>query len=200
MSIERSVTRWLRELEAGSEEAANQLWHRYFWRLVALARKRLGSHECRVADEEDVALSVFRCLYDGAARGQFAAAANRDELWRLLVTMTGHKVVDYARHANQQKRGGGRVRGGSALECGDDGVAWDPIDARQPSPELLAILAEEHERLMHLLGEDCLRQIALWRLEGYKNEEIAARLGVTCRSVERKVQRIRRTWSRELSQ
>lgn len=200
MASERSVTRWLRELEAGNDEAASQLWRRYFDRLVPLARKRLGPGVCRVADAEDVALSVFRCLYDGALRGQFAQAANRSELWRLLVKMTDHKAIDYARHAKQQKRGGCRVRGDSALEFGDDGVATDPIDARQPSPEFLATLAEEHRRLMDLLGEDCLRQIALWRLEGYKNEEIAARLGVTCRSVERKVQRIRRTWSREFSQ
>jgi hypothetical protein len=35
-----------------------------------------------MADEEDVALSVFRCLCDGAARGQFADVAIRDELWK----------------------------------------------------------------------------------------------------------------------
>ena len=198
MAGEQSVTRWLRELQAGNEEAASQLWRRYFERLVRLARKRLGRGACRVADEEDVALSVLRCLCDGAARGQFAATPNRDDLWRLLVTMTGHKVVDHARHAKQTKRGGGRVHGGSVFAQDGRDVLNQVVDG-QPSPELWAMLAEQHDRLLSLLADDCLRQIALWKLEGYKNEEIAHRLGLTCRSVERKLQRIRRTWSREFA-
>ena len=196
MSSERSVTRWLRELQAGNEEAARQLWRRYFRRLTVLARRRLGPGEGRVVDEEDVALSVFRCLCNGALRGQFDDMANRDELWRLLVTMTNHKAVDAARREKQQKRGAGRVLGGSVLErTGYHGAK--PMSSQEASPELLAMLAEEHRRLMTLLNDDCLRQIAVWKLEGYKNEDIAARLGVTCRSVERKLQRIRRRWSRE---
>jgi DNA-directed RNA polymerase specialized sigma24 family protein len=196
MSSERSVTRWLRELQEGSEDAARQLWERYFRRLTVLARRRLGPIECLAVDEEDVALSVIRCLCDGAQRGLIYENTHREELWRLLVTMTNHKAIDAARHQKQKKRGGRRVRGGSVLQqsaCrGLDQFADD-----EPGPELLAILAEEHCRLMGLLDDDNLRQIVLWKLEGHKNEDIAARLGVTCRSVERKLQRIRRTWSRE---
>jgi DNA-directed RNA polymerase specialized sigma24 family protein len=196
MSSERSVTRWLRQLQAGNEDAASQLWRRYFRRLTLLARRRLEPKDCRVSDEEDIAVSVFRCLCDGARRGQFDEMANRDELWQLLVTMTNHKAVDVARHQKQKKRGSGRVRGESALNhAGAAGL--DQMVSDEPSPEFLAMVAEEHHRLMSLLDDDCLRQTVLWKLEGYKNEEIAARLGVTCRSVERKLQRVRRIWSRE---
>jgi DNA-directed RNA polymerase specialized sigma24 family protein len=40
-----------------------------------------------------------------------------------------------------------------------------------------------------------LRQIALWRLEGYTNREIADRLDCTERSVERRMERIRSKWT-----
>src|SRR5262249_35803221 len=45
---------------------------------------------------------------------------------------------------------------------------------------------EEYERRLGALSED-LRQIALWKLEGYTNVEIAAQLGCTVRTVERKI-------------
>lgn len=89
MSGDQGVTRWLRDLKAGDQDAARLLWQRYYRELVELARARLGRTPRRIADEEDVALSVLRCLCEGAARGQFAAVVNRQELWQLLPTITG---------------------------------------------------------------------------------------------------------------
>jgi DNA-directed RNA polymerase specialized sigma24 family protein len=40
-----------------------------------------------------------------------------------------------------------------------------------------------------------LTEIALWRLEGYTNREIADRLDCTERSVERRMERIRSRWT-----
>ena len=61
MPGDEAVTYWLRQLEAGDEEAARRLWQRYYRELVELARARLGTTPRRVVDEEDVALSVMRC-------------------------------------------------------------------------------------------------------------------------------------------
>jgi DNA-directed RNA polymerase specialized sigma24 family protein len=204
MPVNEPVTYWLRQLEAGDEEAARLLWQRYYRELVELARARLGTTPRRVSDEEDVALSVFRSLYDGAARGQFAAVVSRGDLWQLLATITGRKVIDQQRHLNQQKRGGGRVRGDSVLAatCGDDRtcVGFDQFRGEAATPEVLTIAAEEFQRLMSLLNEKRLRQIAQCKLEGYTNEEIAERFGLACRSIERKLQRIRQIWATELEQ
>jgi DNA-directed RNA polymerase specialized sigma24 family protein len=189
------------KLQAGDEEAARQLWRRYFDRLVELARRQMGSASRRVADEEDAALSAFRCLFDGAQRGQFADLSGRDELWRLLVVLTEHKVIDQRRAATGQKRGGGRVRGDSAFPEPSDGDApggFDQIAGNAPTPEFLAILADEHERLMNSLTDERLRRIAENKLLGCTNGEIAAQLGITRRSVERKLQRIRELWTVEL--
>jgi DNA-directed RNA polymerase specialized sigma24 family protein len=60
--------------------------------------------------------------------------------------------------------------------------------------------AEEYQRLMALLDDDRLREIAQCKLEGYRNKEIGERLGLACRSIERKLQRIREVWVGELQQ
>ena len=101
MSGEGTITHWVRQLEDADQEAARQLWQRYYQELVELARKRLGTTPRRASDEEDVALSVLRCLYDGAARGQFALV-NRQELWQLLAAITVRKVIDHQRRLSVQ--------------------------------------------------------------------------------------------------
>jgi DNA-directed RNA polymerase specialized sigma24 family protein len=70
--------------------------------------------------------------------------------------------------------------------------------AREPTPEDAAATADECRRLLELLDEPELRQIALWKVEGYTNEEIAARLDCVPRTVECKVSRIRLLWKHEL--
>ena len=44
------------------------------------------------------------------------------------------------------------------------------------------------------LEDDGLRQIAVWKMEGYENDEIARRLGCGVRTVERKLGVIRAIW------
>lgn len=188
-----SVTHWIDALKRGDHEAASALWQRYFERMVRLAQAKLGAAARRVADEEDVALSAFRCLCAGAANGRFSALTDRDDLWRLLTTLTINKAIDEKRRRAGQKRGGGAVRGESVFAADQEGL--DQFLADEPTPEMLALLAEEQERLLAALDDETLRQIALRKLEGCTNEEIAKDLGVTCRSVERKLQRIRTRWS-----
>ncbi|MFW6171452.1 MAG: ECF-type sigma factor [Planctomycetota bacterium] len=195
------VTQWIEGLKAGDEIAMADLWNRYFERLIQLARRRLNNTARRVADEEDVALSVFRCLCAGAERGRLADISDRDDLWRVLVTMTLRKVVDQQRRAAGQKRGSGKVRGesiffGEANQEASPGLQQWSDD--QPTPRMMAIIEEEGQRLLDALEDERLRQVAIWKLEGFTNGEIAAKLRLTRRSIERKLQRIREIWSRVL--
>ena len=59
MTDSESVTAWLARLKQGHSSAAYQLWHRYVEQLVRLARRRLCHCTRRVADEEDVIVSVL---------------------------------------------------------------------------------------------------------------------------------------------
>src|ERR687886_50259 len=93
-----SVTRWLGRLQAGDPAAAQQLWERYFPRLVGLARQRLRGAPRRAADEEDVALSAFDSFCRGVARGRFPQLHDRNNLWGLLVLITARKALNLAQH------------------------------------------------------------------------------------------------------
>jgi DNA-directed RNA polymerase specialized sigma24 family protein len=58
-------------------------------------------------------------------------------------------------------------------------------------------VAEEVQRLLGLLGSAELRQVALRKMEGRSNAEIAGLLGCVERTVERKLWVIRETWEGE---
>jgi DNA-directed RNA polymerase specialized sigma24 family protein len=186
-----SVTRWLDQLRAGNPEAAGPLWERYFRRLVALARARLHSAPRRSADEEDVALSAFDSFCRGAGQGRFPHLDDRDDLWRLLVTITARKVYHLRRDEGRKKRGGGAAPSFAAS------AELEQVVGQEPTPEFAAQVAEECRRLLDSLGDPTLRAVALWKMEGYTSEEIAVRLDCAPRTVERKLRLIRDTWEGE---
>ena len=193
-----SVTRWIGDLKAGGDSAAQHLWERYFHRLVHLARARLRAarRAGAVEDEEDAALSAFDSFCRGAAGGRFPQLADRDDLWRLLVVITVRKVMGQVGRQAAQKRGGGRLVGESAVIGGDaaEGGGLDRIAGDEPTPELAAMVVDEYRRLRDGLGSEALRQVLDLRLEGYTREEIAERLGCAERTVKRKLEVIREAW------
>ena len=115
MSDPKSVTQWLVDLKQGDEEAARQLWQRYFQKMVEASRKKLGGTRRRAADEEDAAISAFDSLCRGVAKGRFPRVSDRVDLWPLLLTLTAQKAVDLIRRENRQRRGSGKVRGDSVF-------------------------------------------------------------------------------------
>lgn len=187
MESSGSISRWLKDLKAGDSRAPQQLWERYYRRLVELARQRLRQDERRVADEEDVALSAFNSFFDGVLQHRFPQLADRNDLWKLLLRITLRKAADLVQHQNRQKRGGGRTL--------DDAPDWEHIAGSEPTPEFAMQVTEETERLLALLGELSLRTVAVMKLEGYSSSEIAQRLGCAERTVERKLRVIRSIWT-----
>lgn len=189
-----SVTHWIGDLKAGGQEAAARLWGRYFEGLVRLARSRLREVPRGEADEEDVALSAFHSLCQGAARGRFPDLQDRNNLWRLLVTITAQKALDHRRREGRLKRGGRAAAATGAASCESSADALAQVVGREPSPEFATLVAEQYRVLLDRLGDETLRRLASWKMEGYTNEEIAQRLGCGLRTVERKLGVIRATW------
>jgi DNA-directed RNA polymerase specialized sigma24 family protein len=193
-----SVTALIEHLQAGNREAAQPLWERYYPRLVGLARERLRGTARRVADEEDVALSAFDSFCRGVEQGRFPQLKDRDGLWALLVLITVRKAADLVHYNRRERRGGGQVRGDSAWAGRNGGIeanGLDSIEAGDPTPDVAAQLAEEFQCLLDRLGSDELRRIAVGKLEGYTNAEIAGRLSCAEVSVERRLRLIRKILS-----
>jgi DNA-directed RNA polymerase specialized sigma24 family protein len=194
MNDHGSVTLWLGALRGGDLDAAQPLWERYFAQLVRLARAHLRALPRGADDEEDVALSAFDSFCAGATRGRFPRLADRDELWRLLVVITARKAAEQARRQRRRKRGGGRVLREADLPVDepDDAAGLEQVVDAGPTPEFAALVAEEYRHLL-----DALRRIALWKMEGYTNEEIRQILGCSLRTVTLKLAPIRTLWDPE---
>jgi len=203
MSSEGSLTPWIERLKEGDPAAAQALWERCYPQLVRFAREKLEGSPRGMADEEDVALSALKSFCGAAQRGRFPDLADHHGLWRLLLRITERKAANLARHEKRQRRGGGRVRGGSALgnegsAAADQGFAGVADDA--PSPQFAAIMAEEYRRLLGLLHDadrPHLQAIALAKMEGCTNREIAQQLDCSERTIERGLELIRKKWEKE---
>jgi RNA polymerase sigma factor (sigma-70 family) len=123
--------------------------------------------------------------------------ANRDQLWNLLVTITLRKARNaFQRHRykirdvrREQSEDG---RGGEASRPPRD--ALEELSDADPTPAQASILNEALERRLQALPDPELQLIAMRKLEGYTNREIAAEIRLTERSVERKLERIRNRW------
>jgi DNA-directed RNA polymerase specialized sigma24 family protein len=196
MTAEGSVTHWLGLLKAGDATAAQKLWERYFQRLVALARQKLWGQRPRSADEEDVALSAFDSFCRGAEKGRFPHLDDRDNLWRLLMVLTGRKALHLLRDEGRQKRRGRPAAASRADRETEDSIL-EQITGREPTPLFAAQVAEECQRLLRRLDDRELESVAVWKMEGFTNEEIAAKLDCAPRTIERKLRIIRGVWQAE---
>src|SRR5262249_22777027 len=131
--------------------------------------------------------------------GRFPNLEDRDNLWKVLVVLTARKALRLVQHERRQKRGGGNVLAEADAPAGEaERALLDDVVGREPSPECAAQVAEPCERLLDLLGDDRLRSIARWKMEGDTNAEVAVKLGCLERTVERKVRMIRDRWEKAL--
>jgi RNA polymerase sigma factor (sigma-70 family) len=194
-----SVSHWIEQAKGGEEAAAEQLWNRYFHRLVGFARKKMPDLKRRSQDEEDIAICALANFLRDAKRGQYPALQDRDGLWPLLATITERKVINLRQKERAQKRGGGNVRGESVFHNANPNVQNPGIDgfaAPVTTDQFSAAICSECNDLFNQLDDDQLRLVAQRRLEGYSNAEIAQEVGCVPRTIERKLERIRAIWTK----
>jgi DNA-directed RNA polymerase specialized sigma24 family protein len=182
-------------LKAGDADAAQKLWEGYFQQLVRLARKKLQNTSRAAASAEDVALSAFDSFCRGAEHGRFPQLHDRHDLWQLLVLITMRKALDVVQYERRQKRRRSAV--GRPPTSAEARLDLEQVIGREPSPEFAAQVAEECRVLLGRLGDAELQAVAVWKMEGYSNDEIAAKLGCVPRTVERKLRVIRSLWGQE---
>lgn len=195
-SSSSSVSDWLEQVRNLNEDASIKLWNRYFEQLASLARRKLGAKPLRVIDEGDIANQAFEDLLAGIRDGRFQKLDDRGDLWALLVTITERRSTDAKRKWNRQKRGGGQVRGDSAMG-NFSGADFDQF-AAEPTVEFSLESRENLDRLLTKLPSDEHRQMALLKLKGFANQEIARELDVSVPTVERRLRAIRDYWEGDI--
>ncbi len=199
VEVPGSVTPWLSPLQAGDPAATEYLWSRYFELAVQLARTQLLGVEDRGRDEEDVALSALHDFFRAAGRRDLDRLRNRQDLWRLLATCTLNRARKLRRDSQRLKRGGAVPRIEPLSRKPPQRV---PL-SRELTPDESCQIADQIHYLLELLDlEDPtrrLRQIAVWKLEGFTDQEIAQCQKCTRKTIAAKLTLIRALW-REASQ
>jgi DNA-directed RNA polymerase specialized sigma24 family protein len=183
----------LAQLKAGDAAAAEPLWKRYFAQLVELAQQHLSRRDRGAGAGEDVAADAFAVFCAGVKSGRFPQLADRNDLWRLLLTITLRRARNLVRHETADRRDSRRtVRAADLFDLPDADL--DRLAGDEPDPALAAEVADHLRLLMEALPGNDLRRVARDVLAGYTSVETAGRLGCGLRTVERRLQRIRQFW------
>lgn len=189
-----SVTQLLVQANGGDEAAAFEIWERYFTRLVALVAKRLPDGVGRMMGPEDIASTALDCLLRGAKEGRFRKLHNRDDLWQILVMIAVRRTCTVIRDDGRHAGGESKLLSSSTDSDNFRKGIVNRID-RSPTPDSLVVLQDTFDQLNQEL--DAQQQaIVRHRLAGHTNDEIAEKLGVVTRTIERKMKLIRTTWAK----
>ncbi len=180
-----NVTEWIDRLARSDDRAAEQLVDRYYQKLVSVAQKKLEVMPPQVADDEGAVVSALRSFFSGVPGGQFPRLVDRDDLWRVLATITARKAIAQVRR-HWKKRG----EAGKMARSRD----MDRLLSNDPSPDQLAEFLEECTRRIDDLKDETLREIVLLRLQGWETGEIAEKLSVHQRTIQRKLSLIQSEW------
>jgi DNA-directed RNA polymerase specialized sigma24 family protein len=202
MSSPGSVTQWLQQLQAGDKTVAPQLTERYLRRVLGLARTMLPAQPLGIADEEDVAVNALAAFFLGVENGRFPQLHDREDLWQVLVCLTRRRADHLMKYVNARKRQHATNHDGAPPQMGlpdadAEECVWEQlVDPNQP-PDIEVLLEDEFQYLLACLEDATLREVAIRRVEGYTNDEIATLLNFSVRTVERKLQLIRSIWKKE---
>ena len=151
-------------------------------RLLRLAKSRLPLRLQSRVDEEDIVQSAFRSFFRRHEDGQFSFH-EEDDVWRLLATITYRKVQRTIRFHNQDRRDISREATPES-----DGPQ---VHGSDPSASDLAVMMELLDAIIEQLPARH-QEILQLRLEGYSVDEIANRVNVSSRTVERALALVRR--------
>jgi RNA polymerase sigma factor (sigma-70 family) len=186
-----SITCLVPQLRERNELAIEAIWRRFVRRVHGAARPVIAGLGPGLGDEEDVAQSAFRAFYEAAACDRLPPIGSRDELWRLLLTITRRKAINRLRREFRIRRGGG------ARTVHDADAVNQTCDRANRSVELVELqeLVDELFEKLNATGDERLAEIARLRLEGFHNQEIADKLGCAARTIQRKLHILERLWS-----
>lgn len=164
----------LQRVRTGDQVAAAELVRHYEPLIRREVRLRLEDQRLRRAlDSLDICQSVLASFFVRTAVGEYDLQEPQ-QLIRLLVTMTRHKVASAARRQYRQKRDSRRLQT-------DDSQALAGVAGEELTPSEIIVGEELLQRARSLFrGEEA--QIAELRGQGQSWDEIAQQLGGTAQA------------------
>lgn len=185
---EGSVTFYMNQLREGDREGTDELWRRFYSRLVRLAHNRMNTKFQRVTSDEDVAAIAIAECFKSLEEGRCPELKDRDDLWSRLAQITERRALNEIRRQTSKKAGGGQVLGESVFlnvdESSPQGI--DGLPGKEPTPLYVDQLSITVNELLTGLN-DQLRQIAILKMQGFTNREISKQVKVSIATVERKL-------------
>lgn len=194
-----SVTRLIPALRAGDERARRRLYDLWMPILTVAAEKQLKKSPNHRGEGEDAANDALKSLYSGIVNDRFPRLKNSRNLWALVFTIMRRKALQIAR---KDDRRGKKMVLESTLRSGDEGpMTLDTFASKPTSPEMAPdqLMYRMAEELMERLGrrpEQHEVTVAVMKMAGYTDSDIADILKCTTRQVKRMVEDIRRQWER----
>lgn len=191
-----SVTQFISGLREGDPIATQRIWERFLDRLIRHADRKLKATRRRAEDEEDVVQMAFAQFFSMVEEGKFPRLNDRDDLWQVLTMLVERRAIDLVRRNNTLRRGSGNLHGESIFVTveGEPGPGIAGTPELIPTPEMAVELLEVFRGRIDDLGDENYRRVALLKMEGYSNSEIAEKLACSMRTVERRLEQIRRKW------
>jgi len=190
-----SVSKAIVSFVESEEDAARLIWDRFFERLRNFADGKIYPRHRRLFDGEDIASSALITLMDGLRDKKFPALQNRGQLWQMLVIITTRKILNSAKFHDREKRGGGKVKGASAIERGAEIKMLNGLFAQNSDPAAFVEFELTCQELLNALPDEGYRRITLMRLEGFSNKEIALKIGCSSRTIDRKLDAVALVWA-----
>jgi DNA-directed RNA polymerase specialized sigma24 family protein len=190
-------------------EAVARIYELYAPVLLSLAKRKLALARIPMSEysDEEVLQSSLGKLLEDIKRGHIDAIADHSGCLRVLRRVIMDKVIARSRHLNALKRnpwaGGKRVDVGEGLTD----TPWDDDEQHRiadtldleycgvPSAEVDLISSEMVEKLMGVLEAD-LRIVVKMQLDHHSIADIAAKLDVSPRTIDRRLVQVRDIWAK----
>ncbi|MEM9645091.1 MAG: sigma-70 family RNA polymerase sigma factor [Planctomycetota bacterium] len=172
---------WFHELADGNPRVVEEFWQKYAGPLRRVADRQISASLGKRVDAEDIVQSACRTFFRRAGQGEFECT-DQDDLWRLMLTITLNKARMQARFHGRARRGVSQER---SLDA-DPSLANDHVEQAIEAVDFADFLETVFAKL-----DDESRRILERMLDGQTQDEIAAAVGCSQRTVRRMKGRIR---------
>lgn len=179
----------LRAWRAGEERAAQVLVERYSLRLVALVARQLNARFRRTIDPEDVVQSAFGSFFKAAGRKSIHVSEGISAWW-LLATFAKRKMIRAIEHHATLKR----AQGLGAVSIDDDDLLAQDFKSTPTESAALGLIESLQDELPGELFEVIEALVA-----GQTQSEMASSLGISERTVRRRLVMIRELLSETMN-